>query len=318
MPDEYGLCQIGGAKAAAIRKRLKKHRRTFITRQDFAWLKQQGITAVRIPVGHWVFGNAAPYAGTVEYLDKAFEWAEAEGIDVLVCLHGAPGSQNGEMHSGRQGTVGWNTDKSNMAQTLEIISQLAHRYKNSPRLWGIELLNEPAAAIPKRILKKYYQQAYRRVRQICGPEVRVVINDIWRPKRWCWPMHWPIYQNVWFDTHQYQIFSEKERNMNSTKHVAYTRVKIPRILRVLRRHHHLIIGEWSAALDMRSIAGLDAAEAVKARQAYFDAQLYVYGQADGWFYWTYKMELNMQSKGIKTEPNPWSYRSMRQSQSASL
>lgn len=58
---------------------------------------------VRIPVGYWMVATreelekqGAPYVNEgIEYLDAAFAAAAAVNIDVLVCLHGAPGSQNG-------------------------------------------------------------------------------------------------------------------------------------------------------------------------------------------------------------------------------
>jgi len=37
--------------------------------------------------------------GGLKYIDKAYEWAEKYGIGVLLCMHAAPGSQNGNDHS---------------------------------------------------------------------------------------------------------------------------------------------------------------------------------------------------------------------------
>ncbi len=293
--DEYTLCRDGSPQ---ILKRLAKHRRTFITAKDFVWLKKQGITAVRIPVGHWVFGDAEPYQSTVAYLDKAFDWAQANGIDILLCLHGAPGSQNGEMHSGKQGAVQWDKDPKNVAQTLQIITKLASRYRTSPSLWGIELLNEPAASLSRHVLVRYYHQAYQHIRQICGQNVRVVINDIWAPKRWRWAMHWPKYKNVWFDTHQYQVFSERERTMVVDEHIAYTRRTVIKQLQKFRRHHHTIVGEWSMALDPLSLRAVNPANKQQAYMDYYRVQQATYGQMDGWFYWTYKTE----------NGGPWDFR----------
>jgi glucan 1,3-beta-glucosidase len=307
--DEYTLCQTGGK---SIAERLAKHHSTFITEADFKWLAEQGITAVRIPVGYWIFGDVEPYYGAIEYLDKAFGWAEANRIDILLCLHGAPGSQNGEMHSGKKGAVGWDEDPANITQTVEVITRLAERYKLSSNLWGIELLNEPAASIPKRTLKRYYHRAYHSIRKTCGADVRVIINDIYQSKHWRWPLHWPFYKNVWFDTHQYQIFTDRERAMDASGHIAYTQNSVRKLLRALRFHHHLIVGEWSAALDPRSLAGRSQTKVTAAYGSYFDTQQAVYGQTDGWFYWTYKTEAKLATtlKRVSdaTSPfDPWNF-----------
>ena len=56
--DETSYCVELGAKATPA---LHKHWHDFITRDDFAWLANIGINAVRIPIGHWLFGADYPY-----------------------------------------------------------------------------------------------------------------------------------------------------------------------------------------------------------------------------------------------------------------
>lgn len=296
--DEYGFCKPGGVAAAKV---LDKHRRTFITKKDFICMKRQGITAVRIPVGYWLFGNTPPFIAAVDYLDKAFEWAEATGISVLLCLHGAPGSQNGEMHSGKQGLVGWHTNPANITASLAFIEKLARRYKHSPQLWGIELLNEPALVIPKRLLKSYYKQAYSIIRRQAGPNVRVVINDIYKPLRWNWTLRWPFYTNVYIDSHQYQVFTLHHKRMGLPAHIAFTKRQVAWQLVRMRWHHRIIVGEWSAALDTQSLTGFASHDLSQAYRTYFDIQDKIYAKTDGSFYWTYKTEAD----------GPWSYQAMR-------
>jgi glucan 1,3-beta-glucosidase len=210
------------------------------------------------------------------------------------------------MHSGKKGSVEWHKNPNYIDQTVDVIERLARRYKHSSKLWGIELLNEPAPSIPHHILKAYYRRAYRAVRKNCGTMVKVVVNDIYRPKRWRCAMHWPIYKNVWFDSHQYQIFTDNEKVMDVAKHVMYTQTTVRRLLRILRRHHYLIIGEWSAALDKQSLIGLEPKQITAAYEQYYDAQKTVYELADGWFYWTYKME-SVAHPATKLT-SPWAYR----------
>ena len=82
--DETTWCAELGAEAPA---RLRAHWDSFITRADFAWLAERGINAVRIPLGHWIFGAPYPYhrsyganphpfvEGGIEILDRAMDWA---------------------------------------------------------------------------------------------------------------------------------------------------------------------------------------------------------------------------------------------------
>ncbi len=286
-PDEYIYCR--DADKARL-DALRTHRQQFITKKDFLWLKSHGIEAVRIPVGYWVFGDIDPYIGTVQYLDEAFEWAEETGLKIALSLHGAPGSQNGEMHSGRAGRVGWHTDRRYRDVTLAVIGKLAERYKNSPQLYGIGLLNEPGKQVPKRALKRFYRSAYWLIRETCGDQVRVIFSDRFQPKRWNYVLHPLLYRNTVIDTHQYQIFTAAGKSMPAADHLRYTVSDVPLILNRMRRHHPVIVGEWSAALDPKSLTGLDDGRRQRAQQAYCQAQVQVYDRMDGWFYWSYKTE----------------------------
>ena len=103
--DEHTLVQIPGG-----REIIRRHRETFITEADFAWIAEHGLDLVRLPVGHWAVREAPPYLSSVDLLDAAMDWAQTYGLKVLLDLHGATGSQNGRDHSGLVGldrSTGW-------------------------------------------------------------------------------------------------------------------------------------------------------------------------------------------------------------------
>ena len=84
--DEYTLCQtLGKARAA---DRLKRHRETWITAEDFQWLAAHGINAVRLPVGYGVAEESPPFLPAFDTVDWAFRTAGRHGIGVLLDLHG--------------------------------------------------------------------------------------------------------------------------------------------------------------------------------------------------------------------------------------
>lgn len=293
--DEYTYCY--GAPAKQL-QRLKQHRDTFITEADFAWIAQRGLQAVRLPVGYWSFGGIKPYQPCAEYIEQAFAWAAKHSLKVLLSVHGAPGSQNGQDHSGRSGPIEWHVTETHLEQTLAFVHELSDHYGDHPSLWGIELLNEPMPVIPKRYLKGYYQLAYDIVRTAAATGCRVVISDGFKPRRFKRVLKPALYPNSYIDTHQYQVFTDKHRDMDIAGHLSFTAGRVRKDLAKMARYHPVLVGEWSAALDERSLAGLSPVQRDIAYRAYASAQLSVYEQTAGWFYWSYKTE----------DEGPWSYR----------
>lgn len=72
--DEYDLPRQ--LSKEVYEARIMIHRSEYICERDFVTIKSMGINTVRIPVPFFIFGDAKPYIGCVEELDKAFNWAE--------------------------------------------------------------------------------------------------------------------------------------------------------------------------------------------------------------------------------------------------
>ncbi|OSS47124.1 hypothetical protein B5807_10090 [Epicoccum nigrum] len=149
--DEYTLMNKLGPSQAKIT--LEKHYSEFINRQTFKEIRAAGIDHVRFPFGYWMVQtyDGDPYLPQVSwrYLLRGIEYCRQNGLRVNLDLHGAPGSQNGWNHSGRQGVIGWlnGTDgELNAQRTLDIHHKLSvffaqPRYKNVVTMYG--LVNEP-------------------------------------------------------------------------------------------------------------------------------------------------------------------------------
>ena len=252
--DEFTLCQtLGKAKAT---ERLKRHRETWITAEDFAWLKARGLNAVRIPVTYGVAEENPPFISGTDSLDWAFRTAKKHGLGVLLDLHGVPGSQNAWDHSGRQGTLGWHTSKENIDHSLRIVSGLASLCKAYDNLIGFELLNEPRWDVPLQIIKRFYQDAYHQVREHLPREkCAVVIHDAFRPREWASFMHEPDYQNVIIDTHPYQCFTDDDRKRDLHGQVQHALFERKKLLDDIERQLPCLVGEWSCALPPQSLGG---------------------------------------------------------------
>lgn len=87
--------------------------------------------AVRIPVPYFIFGDREPFIGCIEELDKAFNWAEKYGLQILIDLHTAPGSQNGFDNGGESGVCIWSQDPD------EVEFELTSKLYDSDYLLGV-------------------------------------------------------------------------------------------------------------------------------------------------------------------------------------
>jgi glucan 1,3-beta-glucosidase len=282
--DEYSFCQELGEQAA---DRLKQHRDSFITAADFKWLAEQGIEAIRLPLGYWLFGDQPPYVGCSEYVDFTFDQAELHGLKVILDLHAAPGSQNGNDHSGRAGRISWHKDQANIDQSLQVIAELAERYGQRTSLAGIELLNEPGWPVPFKILRNFYARGYEIVRQSVAQETAVIISDGFKPAQWFNAMPATDYKNLAIDMHLYQVFTPQDRSLDLAGHVNKCLHEWAPLIERMRQSNPVIIGEWSAEMQYQPEKFIDDDEAAR---RYAAAQLEAFRGANGWFFWNYKTE----------------------------
>lgn len=285
--DETSFClETGSAK----KEKLRSHRESFITEDDFKWLAKKRLNAVRIPVPHWIFGDQEPYVGAIDTLDSAFGLAGKYNLKVIIDIHTAPGSQNGQDHSGKTGKIEWHRDDRNIEKSLDFVLKLSERYNDRANLWGIELLNEPHGRIPKRILKDYYLNAYKIVREICGEQVRVIISDGFNPYIWHSFMAGLSFKNTITDTHLYQCFNRKDKKLDLVGHLHKAKKEWSQQIAKIREQKPVIVGEWSLGLDPATFAGVDENDKKAALKKYANAQLLAFQEADGWFFWNYKTE----------------------------
>lgn len=313
--DETSFCVELGAQAAS---RLQQHWDTFITRDDFVWLLAHGINAVRIPVGHWIFGSDYPYhaayqgkrfpyvEGGLAILDRAFAWAEELGLLVVLDLHAAPGCQNGFDNGGIKDVCEWHTRDEYLEFSLDILERLAERYGKSRVLHGIEVVNEPRWDIATDVLQRYTREAYRRIRKYCrAEEVAVVFHDGFR----AWQEYQgflmpPDYDNVVFDIHRYQCFVREDVDMDIYGHINKAAIDWKNEADDLIHHfrQQVYVGEWSLGLDLKVVAlwaegpfnhalqAMDNFQMSAAYRAYAAAQLLSFEKYLGWFFWSYKTE----------------------------
>ena len=300
--DETTWCAELGHAATA---RLRRHWDTFITRDDFAWLASIGLNAVRIPLGHWIFGPPYPYhqkygadpypfvTGGIEVLDRVLDWAAEYSLRAVLDLHAAPGCQNGFDNGGIKDVCEWHTRDEYLAHSVEVLGRLAERYRSATALHAIEVLNEPRWDVPTALLESYYARAYEAIRAHCPPSrVAVVFHDGFRPHgEFRGFFRRPQLANVLFDVHRYQCFDRADLSLDIHGHLHKAGTLWREEADAIQRELGVpaIAGEWSLGLDLKAVS-LDALQEDIALRAYAAAQMLAFEHYRGWFFWSYRTE----------------------------
>jgi glucan 1,3-beta-glucosidase len=225
------LCSFGAQNRLEADLRMKKHLATWIVEDDFAWMAEQGINTLRLPIGYWNL-ISDPYHLYVpidtdlasSYIDKAFTWTEKYNMSVILDLHGLPGSQNGNDHSGcGNGVVSWNIPQ-NRELSLQVVIEAMKLFGKRSNLLAIELMNEPAYSLEEdshEDLLSYYQQSYRQIRQV-NSNVLVAFNVLYSQFYDIWDKELLAedgYDGVIVDWHLYDCFGDNS-NFSTEQHIA--------------------------------------------------------------------------------------------------
>ena len=153
------------------------------------------------------------FALGLDYLDRLVQdWAVKYNVSVLVDIHAAKGSQNGNDHSSPPdpGQVYWWQYQENIDNTVEVARFLAARYRYTSSFLGVELLNEPTSVEVSK-LKEYYVTAYNAIRDTGNDCILVTSPILWEQNGGTgsdWENFMPssTYTNVWHDWHKYLIW----------------------------------------------------------------------------------------------------------------
>lgn len=309
--DEMAFYEELSAEDA--RKRLYMHRNYYIQERDFQHISSRGLNLVRIPVPHFIFGDYEPGIGCIEFLDKAFDWAEKYKLKILIDLHTAPDSQNGFDNGGLSGVIKWHLKSENIEFELSVIERLAERYAERKGLYGIELLNEPASQdilkllngrykarhkeqaegsepVPLDILKSFYIEGYKRVRKYCKENVSVVIHDNFCLEQWEDFMPKEKFKNVVIDTHMYLFMLEQK--MLDKKLKNYKKViqeEFGQRLARAEKYHPVIVGEWCIANKSEEKQYASEDEKASIYKQIGNWELEAWENATGWIFWNYKI-----------------------------
>ena len=178
----------------------------FLTEADFDIIMRMSLRVVRLPLYYVDLqdedGNPLSYG--FERIDWVVNASADRGIYVLLDLHGAPGSQSIEAHTGRKNYNMLCTDTVTgtmyQTRTVELWEEIARRYKDNPAVMGYDLLNEPTGC-EKTELWDLYDRLYDAIRAIDTNHI-IMMEGIWDwdtlpdPKDYGW-------ENVVYQFHYY-------------------------------------------------------------------------------------------------------------------
>ena len=160
-------------------------------------------------------------------MDKFIVEAEKRGIYIILDLHGAYGSQNGNDHSidSRQHDWLWRQDDVGSAfreLTLELWTVLAEHYKDYKNIAAYDLLNEPAGdandqgcltSTTGKLQWDYFDDLYKAIRVI-DPNHMIIMESCWgaedlpQPTTYGW-------ENVMYEFHHYDSTTDDEGSLRS-------------------------------------------------------------------------------------------------------
>lgn len=318
-------------KPAEYEVRMRIHREYYITERDFAIIAANGLNMVRIPVPYFIFGDRDPFIRCVEYLDKAFDWAEKFGLQILIDLHTAPGSQNGFDNGGLTGVCKFGQEPEEVEYVLDVLEKLAQRYGKRQGLWGIEILNEPVSdalwntlksirhyppvdeqeaegsgGIPSSFLRDFYVKAYRKIRKYADASKAVVIHEGFRFQEWKDFMREEEFQNVYLDVHIYLMM---QMPMDTVE--AYDKFFEEKAAEIadMQRYFPVIVGEWCIEnpLSTKLAEQQKAGEFEGTGEEFDKAQKEIYRKiaegydkifqaCEGSFFWSYKLHLDTEKQ----------------------
>ncbi|KAK4687805.1 hypothetical protein P7C73_g2316, partial [Tremellales sp. Uapishka_1] len=307
------------------RQVLEKHWDEWITESDFQYLAS---------IGSWSLGPiycqgtvfepvSAAYVNSWARVVRAINWAEKYGLGVLVDLHGkslrmfvadspgAPGSQNGQAHSGvSDGQQNLFNNPTNVQLTTNVLTYLTQQLVKVNNVVGIQILNEPSNVDG---LPAFYTQMLATLRQV-SPEANAFpfyINDAFDMNRFAdyistrsdfvvldhhscqcpstgIPHHADdISSDFVFGDHASQELPASQ--LIDTLRPNQGSLSEQMISAASEERRNIVIDEFSCALSQDALS--NSSDPVGDRRNFCTGQMESYSNATaGWSFWSYKTE----------------------------
>ena len=185
----------------------------YITREDIAFIKQQGANTIRLPFNYKLFTDE-DYMGLTHgqdgfaRIDSVVTWCRDNGLYLILDMHDCPGGQTGDNIDDGHGYP-W-LFESEISQELfcDIWQKIAARYKEEPVILGYELANEPIAhyfenkeELNKK-LEPLYMRAVKAIREKDANHIILLGGARWNSDFYMFS-NWTFDNNIMYTCHRY-------------------------------------------------------------------------------------------------------------------
>jgi hypothetical protein len=197
--------RFGEKGVLQIRQAWRDH---WITREDFIRVKALGLNCVRLPFLH---DSLEAPDGLFPRIDQAVAWAREAGVYLILDLHGTPGRQSGQHHTGKAQEDQLFKDPVKVRQAENVWQKVASRYQGTPEIAAFDLMNEPTGAPNDSTLYLVYDRLLRAVREV-APAKPVIVADGYKGIA---GMPYPEvtgWQQVIFSQHHYNFGAKEVRD----------------------------------------------------------------------------------------------------------
>ncbi|MGI6315938.1 MAG: glycoside hydrolase family 5 protein [Christensenellales bacterium] len=178
----------------------------FLTGEDLDLCRDMGMTVIRLPFWYrnLVDAGGEPLPEAFSRMDWFVEACSERGMYVILDMHGAPGSQNGNDHSGdnTSGARLWE-EEALQDLTVKVWEMVAAHYRGNPAVAAYDLLNEPAANDYKTNKTQWdlFDRLYKAIRAI-DPEHIIMMESCWEPTNLPHPADYG-WENIVYQYHTY-------------------------------------------------------------------------------------------------------------------
>lgn len=232
-----------------------EYQKYYFIEEDLINLKNLGVNCIRLPISYMdvydcdflLLKEDLPTAEQIlsmkmslrkthlNQMETLINMAEDHGMYVVLDLHGAFGSQNGNDHSLDARSRDWLWKQDDLGEayrelTLEVWEVLADRFKDNKNIAGYDLLNEPAGdsgdeegitVVTSKLQWDYFDKLYKAIRRIDTNHI-VIMESCWGaenmpdPKTYGWGnivYEFHHYESAWGDEEQLRSYQRRIDNI---------------------------------------------------------------------------------------------------------
>ena len=175
----------------------QRFRATFVTEDDIARIRAEGMDHVRLPINSRVVMDESGdlIEPGLTLIDRVIEWCRKHQLWVVIDLHGAPGGQSGtNIDDSPRRMPELFSDERYRALTLKLWRALALRYRDETAVAAYDLLNEP---LPNEYQHIYAGQLRDLYRELTAAIREVDPNHMISYEGTHWATNWNVFTEVW-------------------------------------------------------------------------------------------------------------------------